>query len=281
MSETMTPPARTPICPPGLTPECPWHSPNWRWDRAAWRVQTQSRRGERLDDDWVRLAIRCVHALRRVARGRRPYRPDPELMQARQLAQHRDWNRAELEARILADQPISEISSAMGVSTRLISAFEALFFDVRPRLGARGWILHEVIGLRPWGPLLPQDVAVAWKFYAFSFGVCTLDVLLAGADRADLEVFGLPAYWSARSRLPKEAQFALVAHSLPQAGMMALRSLNRLEELGLCEVPPRVVPPPEGLALDLTLDTDLDLASWDEQPDTQGAAPEVRFARVA
>lgn len=281
MSETMTSPTRFPVCPADLTSACSWRSPDWRWQRAWWRNQTRSRRGERQDDDWTQRALGCVKAIHREACGYRPYRPDPELMQARQLAQHHDWNRAELEARILADQPIVEISSAMGVSTGVVSAFEALFFDVRPRLGAQGWIIYEVIGLRPWGPMLSQDVAIAWMYFGFMFGVFVLDVLLAGADRQDLETFGLPVYWSARSRLPKEAQFALVTHSLPQEGRRALRTLNRFVELGLCEIPPRVVPPPKGLALDLSGDIESDLASWDEQPETQGAAPEVRFARVA
>lgn len=45
-----------------------------------------------------------------------------------------------------------------------------MFFDVRSRLRARGWIIYDVIGLRPWGPLQPQDVAVAWKYYGFMYG---------------------------------------------------------------------------------------------------------------
>ena len=245
------PSSRTPTCPPELTSACPWRPPNWRWQRASWRVQTGSRRGERRDDDWTHRAMGGVKAIQREACGRRPYRPDPELAQAWQFTQHHDWNRAELEARILADQPIGEISSAMGLSTEIISAFECLFFDVRPRLGFQGWIIYDVIGLKPWGPLQPQDVTKAWRYFGFMYGPCTLDVLLAGADRADLQRFGLPAYWSQHSRLPKEAQFALVVHSLPQDGIRALRSLNRFVGLGLCETPPRVVPPPKDLALDL------------------------------
>ena len=223
---------RTPACPPDLTRECPWRPPDWRWQRAWWRNQTRSRRGERQDDDWTHRAMGYVKAIHREACGYRPYRPDPELMQARQLTQQHDWHRAELESRILADQPVDQISSTMGVAPAVISVFESLFFDVRPRLSARAWIIYDVIGLRPWGPVQPQDVAVTWQYYGFMYGVFTLNVLLAGADRADLEVFGLPVYWSARSRLPKEAQFALLVHSLPQDGIKALRSLNRFVRLG-------------------------------------------------
>ena len=272
---------QTPVCPPEVTLDCPWRQPDWRWQRAIWRAQSRSRRSERQDDDWTHRAMGCVKAIHREACGYRPYRPDPDVMHARQLAQHHDWNRAELEARILSDQPIDQISSTMGVSTGVISAFEGIFFDVRPRLGCQSWIVYDVIGLKPSGPLQPQDVTKAWRYFGFMYGPCTLDVLLAGADRADLQRFGLPAYWSQHSRLPKEAQFALVVHSLPQDGIRALRSLNRFVGLGLCETPPRVVPPPEGLALDLTSGAGLDLASWDEQPDMCDTAAEVWEAQAA
>ena len=216
-----------------------------------WRFQTRSRRGERHDDAWTHRALGCVKALHREACGRRPYRPDPELMQARQFAQLHDWSRAELEARILADQPIRAISSAMGVSTGVISTFEGVFFDVRPRLGAQGWILRQVIGLKPSGPLLPHDVIEAWKYLGFLHGPSTVDALVTGADRQDLERIGLPAYWSPRSRLPKELQFMLLSRSLPESGKKALQSLTRLVELGLCEMPSYAAPPPTGLSLDM------------------------------
>ena len=169
----------------------------------------------------------------------------------------------------------------MGISTGVISVFESIFFDVRPRLGAQGWILRQVIGLRPSGPLLPHDVIDTWKYLGFLHGPSTVDALVTGADRQDLERTGLPAYWSPRSRLPKELQFMLLARSHPESGKKALQSLTRLVDLGLCVMPPYAVPPPKGLALDLSVDVGSDLASWDEQLDLCDAAAVTWEARAA
>lgn len=145
-----------------------------------------------------------------------------------------------------------------GVSMAVIAAFEAMFFDVRRRLDARGWIIYQVIGLKPWGPLQPHDVTGAWKYLGLLHGAATVDALVAGADREELDRIGLPAYWSPRSRLPKELQFLLLSRSLPEYGRKALRSLSRITELGLCQLPPYVAPPPPGLSLDMGAESLLD-----------------------
>ena len=272
----------TPACPLKLTPECPWRPPDWRWRRANWRFASGSRRGERHDDDWIRRAMRYFTTFRREACGRRPYRPEPDLPHAWHLAWFRDWRRAELEARVLADQSIGEISSTMGVPFGVISAFEALFFDVRPRLEESSWIIYEVIGLRPEGPLQPQDVLAAWKYLGFLHGAPTLDALIAAADRTELEKIGLPAYWAPESRLPKDLQFLLLTRSLPETGCRAMKSLDRLAGLGFCEPQaPSVEAPPASLALDLGSDIESILAAWDEQPGTQRGASDSWVARVA
>ena len=238
-------------CPVDLKTDNPFRPVDWRWQRAVWRVETRSRRGERHDDAWTHRALGCVKAIHRGACGYRPYRPDPELMQARQLAQQHDWHRAELESRILADQSISEISSTMRMPTGVVAAFEALFFGVRSRLEATSWIVHEVLGSKPCFPLQPMDVADTWKSLGFGYGVSTVDALVAGADFKDLETIGLPAYWSPGSRLPKELQFLLLTGSLPEYGRRTLRSLSRLTEVGLCHLPSYAAPPPTGLSLDM------------------------------
>ena len=251
MAQTMTSPTRSTTSPVELTMDNPFRPVDWRWQRALWRVETRSRRGERHDDEWTRRAIRCLTELRRESLGRSSNRPEPELLQARQLAQQRDWDRAELEARILADQAISEISTTMRIPVGVVAAFEALFFGVRSRLEATSWIVHEVLRSKPCFPLQPMDVADTWKSLGFGYGVSTVDALVGGADLKDLETIGLPAYWSSRSRLPKELQLLLLTGSLPEHGRRTLRSLSRLIELGLCHLPSYAAPPPTGLSLDM------------------------------
>ena len=200
-----------------------------------------------------------------MACGRRPYRPQPDVQYAFDLCRKPDWLHAELEARIIANQPIGEISSAMGVPAGVISAFEAMFFDVRPRLAMGGWIVHDVIGLKPMEPLAPLDVVAAWKLFGFTFGPLTIDALIAGSDRAELEKYGLRAYWSPGSRLPMELQLALLVRSLPQQGRKALQSLTRFVGMGLCALSPFVEPPPMSLSLDLSTDLGAAPASWNDE----------------
>ena len=257
--------SRLPACPLELTAENPLRRPDWRWQRAAWRIATGSRRGERHDDEWTRQAVRSQKGHRRRACGRKPYRPQSDVEHAFDLSRKPDWLRAELEARILADQPVGEISSAMGVPAGVISAFEAMFFDVRPRLAMGAWIALDVIGLKPMEPLAPLDVVAAWKLLGFTFGPLTIDALVAGSDRAELEKYGLRAYWSPASRLPKELQLALLVRSLPQRGRKALQSLTRFVEMGLCEVSPFVEPPPMTMSLDLSTDLGTAPASWNDE----------------
>ena len=260
-----TPHTITPACPLELTMENPHRRPDWRWQKAAWRIGTGSRRGERRDDEWTLQAVRCQRGHRRVACGRRPYRPQPDVEYAFNLCRKPDWLHAELEARIIANQPIGEISAATGVPEGVISAFEAMFFDVRPRLAMGAWIALDVIGLKPMEPLAPLDVVAAWKLLGFTFGPLTIDALMAGSDRAELEKFGLRSYWSPASRLPKELQLALLVRSLPQRGRKALQSLTRFVEMGLCEVSPFVEPPPMTMSLDLSTDLGTAPASWNDE----------------
>ena len=276
-----TPHTITPACPLELTMENPHRRPDWRWQKAAWRIGTGSRRGERHDDEWTRQAIRSQKGHRRRACGRKPYRPQPDMDRAFNITRKQDWFRTELEARILADQPIGEISSVIGLPDRVISAFEGVFFDVRSRLNVRGWITHDVIGLKPLVPLAPFDVVAAWKLLGFTFGPLTINALVAGSDRAELEKNGLRAYWSPGSRLPKELQFLLLARTLPQHGRRALKSLNRFVGMGLCESPPLTEQPPASLSLDLSVDIESTPASWNEELDPPDVSTDARIGCAA
>ena len=276
-----TSPTHSSSCPMNLTTENPHRRPDWRWQRASWRIATGSRRGERHDDEWTRRAVRCQKGHRRVACGRRPCRPQPDVQYAFDLCRKPDWLRAELEARILADQPVGEISSTTGVPERVISAFEAMFFDVRTRLAMGGWIVHDCIGMEPGQPLPRQDVKRAWKYFGFLHGAITVDALVTGVERADLEMIGLPACWSTASRLPKELQLLLLSQSLPQHGHMALKSLTRFVGMGLCESPPLVESPPASLALDLSIDIDDLSALWPEESEPPDWFIDTCFERAA
>ena len=234
-------------CPVDLRPSCPFFRVDWRWQRAEWRLRTKSRRGERGDDEWVLRAIRAQRWLRR---GKPDKDPDVVQVQSQLLLNH--WTRAELEARILANQSISQISATMGLSQEVITVFEALFFDVRRRLGAQDWVLFSLLGSRMFRPQKPEDVTLAWRVLGYQFGPAMVDALVNGADRHNLETIGMPAYWAPSSRLSKELQLLLLSQSISDVGRAASGPLNRLVDLGLCRQLPHYDPPPKDGSLDMS-----------------------------
>jgi len=253
MAHTRTSPTRFPLGLINLSPESPFCPVDWRWRRAEWRARTKSRQNERYDDPWTRLAARHHRKLQRTHKnisGRQ--RLDANIVRAFEISTRNDFLHAELDARILANQPIPEISNAVAIPESVIAAYEALFFDVRRRLQASGWIRHNVLGSQCWTSLQPHDVTWLWKDLGFRYGSLAVDYLVNGVDHDSLVKHGISAYWAPESRVPKELQFLLVIRSLPDFSVQTLKSLTQLQEAGLHEMPKFYSPPPENLSLDLT-----------------------------
>lgn len=256
MSPTQATRPPTERCPHHLRPDgflCPI---DWRWQRAEWRLRTRSRRGERQDDEWVRRAFKHQRW------ARRGITKDSDIAQAQQLLAEDVWKRTELESRILADQPTHEIACRLRVSSGVVQAVEALFFDVRRRLHAQDWVLCNVLGLKMWQPCEPADITLAWRSLGFLCGPTIVDSLVNDVDRDDLMNLGLPAYWSERSRMPKEMQLMLISQSLPINGKGA-RAMNRLVKAGLTEPLPHFARPPQNGRLEMAGEHDWgELESW-------------------
>lgn len=253
MAHTRTSPTRFPIELINLSPESPLCPVDWRWRRAEWRARTKSRANERYDDPWTRLAARHFRKLQRTHRnisGRQ--RLDANIVQAFAISTRNDFFRAELDARILANQPIDEISRAVATPESVIATYEALLFDVRRRLQATCWIRHYVLGSQSWTSLQPHDFAWIWKYLGFNYGSIVVDHLVYGVDHDSLINHGISAYWAPESSVPRELQFLLIIRSLPDFSVQTLKSLTQLQEAGLHEMPKFYSPPPENLSLDLT-----------------------------
>lgn len=252
MAIQRTSPTRFPMGLIDLSPESPFCPIDWRWRRAEWRVQTKSRCNERYDDEWTRRAARHHRKRQRTDSNiTRRQKLDNELVLAEMISIRQDYFRAELDARILADQSVSEISHAIDVPEGVITAYEALFFDVRRRLGARSWIIHNVLRDRCWVPFQAHDVMCVWKIFGYFYGPLAVDYLVQGVALDELTRKGLPAYWEATSKLPKSLQFLLIMRSLPDCDLKTLKSLCHLQELDLCGMPRSSEAPPKSLALNL------------------------------
>jgi hypothetical protein len=124
--------------------------PDWRWVRAR-LLGEEGLRLRRFDDEWTRRARSFQREMNR--RGGDPEHPglaklDPAVFGALRLSRGDERRRWEIEARLLAAQDSSGIAARTVVEAEIVTAFEALSYDVRDRLHASDWILAECLGLR-------------------------------------------------------------------------------------------------------------------------------------
>jgi hypothetical protein len=84
----------------------------------------------------------------------------------------------ELEARLLTEQPYGEIASHLDCSGEVVAAYHDVFFDVRRRLHATGWIANHVIKARSGMGLQAPDTGQLLKHVAFIGGAFALESLL-------------------------------------------------------------------------------------------------------
>jgi hypothetical protein len=90
--------------------------------------------------------------------------------------------RWELEARVLADESTGVIADTMAMTPEVVAWYEAIFFQVRDRLGARGYIAHQVI---KWHGDSEPDLGQIWKLFAYRGGPVVLESLIHGLPPAN------------------------------------------------------------------------------------------------
>ncbi len=208
-----------------------FRSPQWRWQRAVLRVETRSRRQLHADDEWVRRATRYLRELRKGFD--RAVRVDPDLAAAHQIAGQQSFNRFEIESRILARQPASDIAFKCGLATSVVEIYEELFFNVRDRLDTPGWITHQVLGPKTWEPLDRDDIEWVWKGLGYRYGTAAIDELTTAIPHSDLLQWGLDAYQLPHSTLDIGLKLLISARQLPFVDEMSRserRSLARLHQ---------------------------------------------------
>lgn len=169
-----------------LTPENPWRPVDWRWQRALRLQQKEFRRNNRFDDLDILNAVKFVDASR-YSDGDRSRSTilalrHPDMYWAVDMFNNADaaW-RYEVEARILANESIAEISSRMNMRPGAMEVYERLFYDVRPRLKHSSYILHIAIGPALHKGLRESDYHLIWKYYAFTYGPRMLDAVIQQA----------------------------------------------------------------------------------------------------
>jgi len=156
--------------PPELDPR---RDPAWRWTLAG-------------RENSVGITDRPARAARQYRRAWAACRTDADrrLLETRMPthsaahALYRDGrSRAALEVRVLSGEPAADIARKAGLPPSVVEAFEAVFFDVRSRLGATDFIHHVVIGAG-------TDEAAAWMALAYAGGPVVADALLGPGPAA-------------------------------------------------------------------------------------------------
>lgn len=140
--------------------------------------------------------------------------------------------RAELESRILADQPAGEIADAMGCSAEIVELYEHWFYDVRSRRAHSCWIALHAIRRKPSGELRRHDVPDLWRWIGYNAGLLALLPLLTAVERSVLSRDGIPAYLRPGTVLDPEFKLLIAAECVPTPRTAKeLARLCRLTEL--------------------------------------------------
>jgi hypothetical protein len=155
--------------------------PSWRWLRAVDLADNRQPAHEE-DDHWVRQAMRFCHRLRHspgAAALEELAQDMPALFQAHSLfTAPPSFQRWEIEARLLTHEPFEQVALKCASQPEVIDAYHAVFFHVRDRLDASGYIRNMVIGPKLLFGLTEDDVDIILKLYAYNGGPYVLDLLV-------------------------------------------------------------------------------------------------------
>jgi hypothetical protein len=210
-----------------LQPESPNCPVDWRHRLAEAIFSGQPPPLRRRLDSWVRRAIRFLSD-QAAGKGDAPCPGsallDPALLGAFQIRCSGDPRlRSELEARVLAGQTPVAIAALCGLPPEVVEAYEALYFNVRDRLGAADYISAIVIGLVPHEGLSTTDSLL--KAFAFGHGPHVLNAVIAVLDAGELAGGGAT---SAKTADAKLIGMAIAARTIPVTSKTAL-GLIRLQ----------------------------------------------------
>jgi hypothetical protein len=152
------------------------------------------------------------------------------LMSAIEFATGDSLRRAELEARVLAEQPIAEIADRLCVSPSVVAAYEYFFWDVRPHLSVDVWIRHHAIRWDHAFVLPRRAVPLLWRLVGYRHGVLALDWLTTSISHQTLRPKGVDAYLEPDVPIPVELKHIIAGMRLPIA-----KTPRELLQLGMLQ----------------------------------------------
>jgi hypothetical protein len=153
-------------------------------------------------------------------------------MAAYQLSRLPELALAELQARILADEGQDALACRCGVSVGAIEAYEAIFWDVRRRLGNAPWIRNMVIRLPATGVWTGKPVGPWLLHLGMHYGLPTLELFVDAMQRDLVELHGITLCLLSTNPLPPQwkAWIAVQLLQIPDTARGIAR-LNRFLRL--------------------------------------------------
>lgn len=196
--------------------QAPFRPAYWRFAASAQRLKVTG------NSDIVDVLFKAAR-LRRIWRGECPDWTASRLAPRRSALQAAvgllfslPLTRAELEARLLADQSCDVIAEQMRLSPVAVAAFEAFFFHVRPRLRHSSWIWQIVLNpSNKFGVYANDDIPLLWKVYGYRYGPVVVDLLTKSLSHAQLLAEGLDGYLADDAPVPFAMKLAIACARLP------------------------------------------------------------------
>ena len=155
----------------------PFRRPDWRWQSATEHLLAGDR-PKPWEDPGIGQALKFQRAWN--ADGGEAQQIDarqrwPELAEAYRIHERGGVLVDEIQARLLAAEPLEVIAHKTGVGTGVIAAFEKFFFNVSESLSAIDWLLFDAVGLYT----NPITEGLVWRYFAVAGGPLLVDLLVA------------------------------------------------------------------------------------------------------
>lgn len=141
--------------------------------------------------------------------------------------------RWELRARIVANQPAEGIAQRMCLPKSLVEQYETAYFNVRSRLIHCSVVLREIIGAPIDDVWAPTEVARFWMWLSYTYGVATLDLVIAPFLALDdsLRSRGLFAYLTPECGVSQEFRILVGAKLVPTAATLSEAGLSLVAQV--------------------------------------------------
>ena len=150
------------------------NAPDWRWTTASEMVRQNDPPDRDDDRDLIRAYRFLTRRKDRTPSERRRLQKDyPDIFAAHALYRDLTSERWLIEAGLLTDTPFQELAEYVAQSVFAIDTYASMFFDVKAKLKARGWILTRVL-MPPRLDGQPTDVDFMLKAIAYFSGWKTL-----------------------------------------------------------------------------------------------------------